>query len=265
MSAAVQLPPWLTSVEIAELAVNGYLLLPALFSRSEVAALKVELEVMFASGPDGHQAGVDVLWAPHERSSIFRALNSDPRTLGLSQTLLNDAAYPYRSKLHRKRPGTADTVDWHQDFKRWHFSDGMKDPRVTSLVLALDPMDDENGGLRVIPKSHRRGLLPDRRSRNLFADLAAHVNYRTDPDAVAWLSAEVQPVTIWAESGSLIVLDPNLVHGSGPNLSNRERDVAVIAYNAVSNILEVVDSPRDSRKARSTPSFDDERHKDGSR
>jgi ectoine hydroxylase len=44
---------------------------------------------------------------------------------------------------------------WHSDFETWHAEDGMPAPRAVSMSLALTANFTFNGGLMVMPGSHR--------------------------------------------------------------------------------------------------------------
>src|SRR5436309_15892287 len=120
----------LTSVQLGEYEDRGYVFLPGCFSLAEARVMKLEFQRVMAKGNDGHQGGLDVVWAPHSKSGLFDALGRHPRLLGPSTELLGSEVYIYRFKLHTKIALTSELVNWHQDFKRWHDTDGMPSPRI---------------------------------------------------------------------------------------------------------------------------------------
>lgn len=79
---------------------------------------------------------------------------------------------------------------------------------LNSLIacrIHLDPSTDENGPLRVIPGSHKLGILDD--------DQISTARHRT------------QEATVTAPQGSALLLSPLLVHASAKSTSDRPRRV----------------------------------------
>ncbi|MCE9592477.1 MAG: phytanoyl-CoA dioxygenase family protein [Planctomycetes bacterium] len=104
-------------------------------------------------------------------------------------------------------------VAWHQDVTYW----GFEPPKATTIWLAIDDADVENGCMRVIPGSHKRGQLPHGKS--------------TRPGNLLFVNQEI-PIEMVDEStaidfplraGQASVHDGLTIHGSNPNRSGRRR------------------------------------------
>ncbi len=83
--------------------------------------------------------------------------------------------------------------------------------------IAIDPCDDENGGLIVIPGSHRNQILcPVKADSTIsFSDDTVPLP-RTDPDDPTNPMIKVQTVM---KPGDVLFFHGDLVHGSMPNTS----------------------------------------------
>lgn len=76
---------------------------------------------------------------------------------------------------------------------------------------ALNDIDEANGVLRVVPRSHRiTRHVETARFRPYFADFAQRVY-------------EAYSVPVPVRAGQAVIFDNSLLHGSGPNVTNRRR------------------------------------------
>jgi len=154
---------------------QGYAVLAATLSRDEVDALSTELAVLSARSRAG---------ARHLMScAAVAALATDPRLLGAARVGLGPDALPFRATLFDKSPASNWLVAWHQDtvlplrdrvaapgWGPWSVKAAVLHARAPAEVLRqvlalrvhLDPSSVENGPLRVVPGSHRWGLLSER-------------------------------------------------------------------------------------------------------
>ena len=121
-------------------------------------------------------------------------------------------------KVNLKSPGYGAPVEWHQD---WAFYPHTNDD-VLAVGILLDDMDEENGPLMVLPRSHL-GPIHDHHADGAFCggiDLA-----RTPLD----LSGAV---ALTAPAGSVTIHHARLVHGSAVNRSERPRRLLFFEYAA---------------------------------
>jgi ectoine hydroxylase-related dioxygenase (phytanoyl-CoA dioxygenase family) len=94
---------------------------------------------------------------------------------------------------------------YHQDNQYTRF-DG---PGI-NLWFALTPMNEENGCLKVVPRSHREGTLPSLQS----PDKDGHRTIDFTPES--FVSALMEP-------GDCCLFSRLMVHGSGPNTTSAHR------------------------------------------
>lgn len=138
-------------------------------------------------------------WDLLRNSGITRVLND---LLGPDTTLLT-------SKLNTKAPGGGRAVEWHQD---WAFYPHTNDD-LLAFGLMLEDVDEANGPLMVIPGTHRGPIL-SHHANGVFAGAI-------DPDDP--LFQPEKAVVLTGKAGSMTVHHARALHGSAPNMSDRNR------------------------------------------
>lgn len=177
----------------------------------------------------------------HLRDDVCHRLVRLPALLGLAEDVLGEAVYVYQFKVNMKHPRQGAAWPWHQDFAFWHREDGMPADRAVNVAVLLDEVHEGNGPLRVIPGSHRLGLVDDDRAaaRDGDHDWRRHVSANlahTVPDHVAEsLARDLGTELVTGPAGALHVFHPSIVHCSSTNTSPDRRAMLLVTYNAVSN------------------------------
>lgn len=145
---------------------------------------------------------------------------TDPTILDYVEQLLGPDFYLWGSQFFSKDPGDGRTVPWHQDAFYWPLS-----PHKTVTVwLALADSDRDNGGMMVVPGSHRAGRLQHRHSAcdSDVLEMTLEEGSFSSADAVC----------LTLQAGEISMHDDNIVHGSGPNRSARLRCGLTMRYSA---------------------------------
>ncbi len=125
----------------------------------------------------------------------------------------------FTDKLNLKRPREGSRFQWHQDSPYWaHFCSHLD--QLPNVMVTLDDADASNGCFRLIPGSHRRGMLPGREGEGVLGPLFTHPDHFDESTAV----------DAAAPAGSLVFFSPHSVHGSLPNRSERPRRALVLTY-----------------------------------
>ena len=86
----------------------------------------------------------------------------------------------------------------------------MKPPNVATLWLALDPVDDENGCLRYVPGSHRKGIRAHHPT-SVLGFSQGICNYVAED--------ELREIPICLAPGDLVVHHGETIHRANPNRS----------------------------------------------
>ena len=196
---------------------QGHVLVPGMLSPDEVAGLREEFMALHAGGPiPGHfspepqEPGrpYDILrdyprvMHPHQVNELALRYLLDARFGAVLEELLGEEPLAAQSMFYFKPPGARGQA-LHQD----NFYLRVEPGTCVAAWVALDRVDRANGGLEVVPGTHRM---------DLFCPEEA------DP-GVSFTRDFVPPppglprVPIDMEPGDVLFFNGSLVHGSEPN------------------------------------------------
>lgn len=122
-----------------------------------------------------------------------------------------------------KAPQSPWQVSWHQDGEPWRRQWGIE--QAITLWVALDDAGAHNGGLRMIPGSHRQAL-------------RALEPVETEFDVFGWASPpaivdESKAVTVELAAGDVSAHHPAMVHASHTNPSRVQRRAISLRLHAL--------------------------------
>jgi len=159
------------------------------------------------------------------------ALARHPELLGMVQQVLGAAAQPFRATLFDKSASSNWLVAWHQDtslplrhrkevpgWGPWSVKAGVtysqapasRLGRLLALRVHFDDSTQRNGPLRVLPTSHRFGVLA--------------------ADKVQDLARQLRPFDCLVRRGGVLAMRPLLVHASSKSIDTSCRRVLHIEY-----------------------------------
>ncbi|SFW60834.1 ectoine hydroxylase [Amycolatopsis australiensis] len=176
----------------------------------------------------------------HEISDLIAELVRDPRVLDRARQLLGSEVYIHQSRVNYM-PGFKGTgFYWHSDFETWHAEDGMPTPRAVSCSIALTDNYPFNGGLMIMPGSHRTfvqcaGETPEDNYKSSLKD--QRVGVPTEDD-ITKMAAEYGIDQFTGQAGSALWFDSNIMHGSGNNITPYPRSNIFLVFNSVENALQ---------------------------
>lgn len=185
------------------------------FPETKFNSLKDHFDKKLAALPDDiRPESMDV---PHFSDPVlFRWLLAD-EVLDLVESIIGPDIALWSSHFICKPKSNGKRVPWHEDSFYWR---GMLDPmEVVTVWLALDPSTKLNGGMCVIPHTHRTGrrgfsdYLPvEDVSKNVFGSEIV----KAQRDESRAIHLELSP-------NECSFHDARLIHGSPPNTSNMRR------------------------------------------
>lgn len=120
----------------------------------------------------------------------------------------------------------------------------MREPNAVNIAIFLDDVHEENGPLKMIPDTHRLGLIEDenaksaKRSGDWRQHVSADLKYAVPQGRVEALTKERGQFLAIGPMGTVYAFHPSIVHSSANNLSLDRRALLLITYNAVSNAPE---------------------------
>lgn len=219
----------------SDLDANGYAIVRGLVPAAEVAVLAAGFDRLLAQARAlGGSADVGdarfvvdaapfrvrrVVWCGGAEP-VLAPYGADPRFVRLAVEALGvDPVVQLIQQAHFKLPHDGVDFAWHQDASNrrygtdlWRDVDGRGS--FVQIAFAIDPQGPGNGGLRVIPGSHRLGFVADVETGAL-------------PDGCV---NEADAIAPDLEPGDALVFGPFAIHGSEPNQSDRSRRLFIQGY-----------------------------------
>lgn len=145
----------------------------------------------------------------------LKELVNDPRMTGPAAQIFEEDVYLFEDKLNYKPPFVGEKYFLHQDYAYWqNYTD-----RLITVTLLLDDATPENGCLRFVPGSHKKGLIPREN------DDPRIIQRNVDPSVA---------VDAPGLAGGLVVFSCYTAHHSYDNLTDKGRRVILYTYNPVS-------------------------------
>lgn len=218
VAVAVTTETHLTAEQLDAFEANGYLVVRGLFGPKEVRELIETFMGMHAGGPipgcfnpaPEADATGDVLkrfprmMHPHRVNDVARRYLLDARLGTILGDLFGEEPLAAQSMLYFK-PAGARGQALHQD----NFYLKVEPGTCIAAWVALDPADRENGGLEVVPGTHKMDLFcPEE------ADLETSFTREYVPPPPG-----LEAVGVDLAAGDVLFFNGTVVHGSGPNRS----------------------------------------------
>lgn len=201
---------------------NGYLAVEKLFDDSEVELALAAIEEL-TSGEEARnnyelepsdKETIRRIWSPTKKHDTFWNMAKSNKLLDCIQGLIGENVMFHYSKLNMKGPKVGSVIEWHQDFSYYPHTNS---DLLTALIM-LDDVTEENGPLRVVPGSHKLGLV----------DHSIDGFFRGRVSGVQEENAE----TLILPKGSVIFLHCMTLHASNKNESDKPRRAFLPAYRA---------------------------------
>ena len=173
------------------------------------------------------------LLTAYARDPLWRELATDAELKRLLCELFllaapehSEPARPRLSQSHHncimtKHPGFSSQTLWHQDIRYWAFAE----PQLISAWFALTDEHRNNGGLWLIPGSHKLELTRERLDEKLFL--------RPTEPANEQLIDSAQPVEL--NAGDLLLFHCRTFHAASTNETDKVKLSAVFTYHDAQN------------------------------
>ena len=215
---------------------NGFLRIPQVYNEAEIADLSDSLDRLIEdwaitsagwSGPwrdvyfDEELEKQVKLTAMHDlhlySDAWMRAVTNPKLAKALSQ-LLESSVELHHTTMHIKPPQTGHPFPMHQDYPFYEHADG----RFIDTLVHLDDTFHQNGEIRFLAGSHKRGKLPHVRHNTDGSPCSPHL------DATAYKLEDTVPVP--ARRGDVVVFHLYCVHGSYINQTKDPRRMVRMGF-----------------------------------
>jgi ectoine hydroxylase len=210
---------------------DGYVLLKGLFDAEEIDLLRRaakedhDLDRRAFGRADGEGGKVRLSLWNHPGEGIYGMFARCARVVRSAEKLLAGEVYHYHSKMVMKDAKVGGAWAWHQDYGYW-YQNGVLQPLLTSIFIAVDPCTRENGCLQVLRGSHHCGRI----DHVLTGDQAGADRERVDE------LTKLMPLDyVVMDPGDGLFFHCNLLHRSDQNRSEQPRWAMICCYNAARN------------------------------
>ncbi|GLW63270.1 ectoine dioxygenase [Actinomadura rubrobrunea] len=225
---------------------NGYLTIERLLEPEEVETYRAELRRLAADPAiladertitERDSDEVRSIFEVHKISEVFAGLVRDPRVVGRARQILGGDVYVHQSRVNYKPGFTGKDFYWHSDFETWHAEDGMPRMRAVSISIALTDNYVFNGGLMIMPGSHKTfvscvGETP----ADHYKQSLRNQEIGTPDQSSLSILAEKHGIELFTgPAGSATMFDCNCMHGSNGNITPFPRSNVFIVFNSVDN------------------------------
>ncbi|MEV0209658.1 ectoine hydroxylase [Streptomyces sp. NPDC050788] len=173
----------------------------------------------------------------HKISEVFAQLVRDERVVGRARQILGSDVYVHQSRINVKPGFGASGFYWHSDFETWHAEDGLPNMRTVSVSIALTENYDTNGGLMIMPGSHKTflGCAGETPKDNYKKSLQMQDAGTPSDEALTAMASDYGIKLFTGKAGSATWFDCNCMHGSGDNITPFPRSNVFIVFNSVEN------------------------------
>jgi 2-oxoglutarate-dependent dioxygenase len=212
LTASFVTPIKLDEMEIKMYKKQGFLVIPGLIDPQKVNAVRNEVlnNVRLACGSKSSKLAQT---GQYTKDSLLDSMINSEEALSIVEQLLGGASTVYLPFSAVKSANGGGEFHFHQD-NQYTTLDGP----ALNMWIAMNDMTPENGCLGICPGSHKAGTLESVESPD--KDTHRTVNYKIE---------EFLPLRMRA--GDAVVFDRLTVHGSGKNLTNRDRVAYAIQFN----------------------------------
>ena len=168
---------------------------------------------------------------------VIDALARSPKVLDRARQLLGSEVYLHQTRINYMPSFTGSGFYWHSDFETWHAEDGIALPRTVSLSIALTDNYPFNGGLMVMPGSHKLFApgIGETPADNHKASLQEQKVGVPTHEAITELAERCGIDQFTGAAGSALWFDSNIMHGSGNNITPYPRSNVFMVFNSVEN------------------------------
>jgi non-haem Fe2+, alpha-ketoglutarate-dependent halogenase len=221
----VTVPGALSAAAVARFQMNGYLFPIRVLSAEEAGDYWRRFEAFEAEMARRHGYSLEELhhkayrFKPHLLLRWLDDLVRRPAILDVVEALIGPDILVWSSAFFVKNAHDPGYLAWHQDAPTY----GLTGADLVTAWVALTDSSAENAAMRVLPGTHRLGLLPHRET------FAEH-NRASRGETVELEVDERQAVTVTLAAGEMSLHHLFTVHGSPPNAAPRRRIGYAIRY-----------------------------------
>ena len=204
---------------------SGYFFPIQAMDSSQAQIYRSQLEALEVANADIDLGNKNQLNFPHVIFQFANEIVRNSRILDVVEALIGPNILVWGSTFFIKEPHTDSFVSWHQDLRYWGLK---KEDEVVSAWLALSPVNQANGCMRFLPKTHTSELLEHNDTFDDKNFLTRGQEANVDINEAETVHVELQPGEVSFHHGRLL-------HASASNNSDQRRIGLAINYISTQN------------------------------
>ena len=198
-----------TDEQVMQYRREGYTCCDQVLDAATMSSLSVWVDRYIADRPALRPEHLD---KPHVEDRSLLRYCGHPDLLDAVEAFIGPNIVLFSTHLISKAAGDGLAVPWHQDANYWP----LEPMEVITLWLAIDPSDEDNGCMRVIPGTHTLGPIDHVQDEHPETKV---LHERLPDDRID----EGKAICCVLPRGGASFHAPYLSHGSLPNTSGRSR------------------------------------------
>ena len=201
----------LTNKEKQQYSEQGYVKNLPVFSYNGTLELQGLFEELSSRLPSDVDINKTNMW--HKASKKFHDLCRTPEILDYVEDILGPNFVQWGGQFFHKEPKSGSVVPWHQDAQYWP----LKPANAVTVWLAVYDTNKENGAMKVVSGSHKKGSNGFKHHTNNASHLVLDQEVsedQIDQDNIVYMDLK---------AGEISLHNDALLHGSDPNNSDRRR------------------------------------------
>ena len=217
---------------------NGYALLPEVIN--ELPDFEVLIDQDTEKVYEKDDSTLRSIYGFQNNSKFIEWLKSCSLIKEITQTLLGEQVYLHQTKVNLKNQNESSVWPYHRDFPFWKVFDHFPDNQFLNVVVYLDDVFEGSGELKVIPKSHNHFLAREAQDEQIDYSLEGSASsdllFSFSADELEMFGSSYGIDSTIGRKGSLLIFNPNLIHGSGSSSIDYSRKIMILTFNTCSNI-----------------------------
>ena len=208
------MPKRLSHAEIDRYRSDGVLFAQTILPPAEAARWRRRLEEA-----EARHGRIHYLYKPHLVLMLADEIVHNSALLDMVEDIIGPNILLWDAAFVIKEAHVEGFFSWHQDLTYW----GLEPPDVVSAWVALSPATPESGCMRMIPGSHKGGILPHR-------DTFGQNNMLTRGQEITVEIDQSRAVEVVLAPGQASLHHGRVIHASNSNRSNDRRIGLTIQY-----------------------------------
>jgi ectoine hydroxylase len=217
---------------------NGYALLPEVIN--ELPDFEALIDQDTEKVYEKDECTLRSIYGFQNNSTFIEWLKSCSLIKEITQTLLGEQVYLHQTKVNIKNQNESSIWPYHRDFPFWKVFDHFPDNKFLNVVVYLDDVFEGSGELKVIPKSHNHFLAREAQDEQIDYSLEGSASsdllFSFSSDELEMFGSTYGIDSTIGRKGSLLIFNPNLIHGSGNSSIDYSRKIMILTFNSCSNI-----------------------------